>query len=336
MLLFFLSFAISTVVPITPSTFTEETQNPIIIKFYTPWCSHCISLEPVFNELSNEDHPYRFGSINCQTYEPFCVSQGIKGFPVIRIYSSGVLERVQEGPRDIENLRRFLRGEEPIEISNILKLNTSSFDDVVNDVNTNVVVKFFKPDCNACRAMHEKYEKLPIIYENEDDILFVQVDCSNSFNYPICRERFGINKYPTITFFPKNYKYGKDFVDEHELIAYVNVINRVLHYDRTVDGTLSSTAGRLKRFDKLCSKFTTLSDEQKQTKIDLFNTFLSLENSPNAKTAQMYYDVLVFLRDNNKENVETEIAHLKEKIKGCEIKEVEYLQKRINVLRACN
>ena len=91
----------------------------------------------------------------------------------------------------------------------------------------------------------------------------------NSFQ---CRDRFDIKRYPTIVFFPKNNKAGKDFIGEHEQIAYVNGINRAFGYFRQDNGKLNPRAGHSKKLDRLARGFLEADADEQQHRIDKAKT----------------------------------------------------------------
>lgn len=53
-------------------TFEEIVSNPekdVLIEFYAPWCGHCKSLEPKFNELGEKVLYRNENSQNSQLFE---------------------------------------------------------------------------------------------------------------------------------------------------------------------------------------------------------------------------------------------------------------------------
>ncbi|GAB1225258.1 hypothetical protein ENUP19_0248G0028 [Entamoeba nuttalli] len=253
------------------------------VKFYAPWCSHCIALQPVFEALADEyKSKMSFIEINCVKYEEFCLDKGIRSFPELRMYQNGIKISEYEGPRDLTNLGRFIRGEKIGKPeSRVLELTASNFSAVVDDETKNVVVKFYVPWCNICKSIQSKYERLIDIYKNEKDLIIAQMDCSEKQNKVICSGKFGIHGYPTITFFPKDFKYGKDFMYEHEVHVYVNRINKEFNYFRMEEnGQLNKYAGRIPKIDKLLQQISNITQlkevKEKIKQLDVHNNYMSI------------------------------------------------------------
>lgn len=60
------------------------------------------------------------------------------------------------------------------------------------------MVKFYAPYCGYCKKMIPAYNKLA---ENLKDLVEIAaIDCTNSFNAPIC-SKYKIEGYPTLKFF---------------------------------------------------------------------------------------------------------------------------------------
>ncbi|ELP87497.1 protein disulfide isomerase, putative [Entamoeba invadens IP1] len=280
----FLTFLVNGVVKIsTPETFKELTEGKSVVKFYAPWCSHCIALKPVFEKLSDEFQDVQFVEINCQQHEKFCVNRNINGFPEIRSYENNVEVSKYSGPLDATNLRKYLKGEKVGKAeTRVFQLNASNFESVVNDETKNVVVKFYAPWCGICKGMKDKYEKLTEIYSKETDLVIAEMDCTEQQNVKICKGRFNISAYPTITFFPKDFKYGKDFTYEHEITTYLNRMNREFWYFRNENGKLQENAGRDKKMDKLANEFL---KSHEQRRADIVAVFT------NSNKGRVYKDI---------------------------------------------
>ena len=173
----------------TSDNFFKNIQERVIVKFYAKRCGHCKELEPIFKELHEKyENEIKFMEIPCDIYEELCVDEGIKGFPVVRIYKDGVMENEYEGPRDILNMGRFIRGEKiGRPETRVMQLTHENFYKIVEDETKNVVVKFYVPWCNVCKGIQPKYEKLIDIYEPETDLIIAEIDCDEKKNKQICK-----------------------------------------------------------------------------------------------------------------------------------------------------
>lgn len=88
----FITFINGEVVEITNEKSYQDflTDNPVsIIKYFAPWCGHCKSLAPTWEEYGKqEDKDYKVAKVDCTTEanKPICSKEGIRGFPTIKVF----------------------------------------------------------------------------------------------------------------------------------------------------------------------------------------------------------------------------------------------------------
>ncbi|KAH6634529.1 thioredoxin-like protein [Chaetomium sp. MPI-SDFR-AT-0129] len=84
-------------VPLTAETFRSEvtmTADPWFIKFYAPWCHHCLKVKPNWDQLAKEvKGQLNIGEVNCDAELKLCKDAGVKGYPTFLFYRAG--ERVE-------------------------------------------------------------------------------------------------------------------------------------------------------------------------------------------------------------------------------------------------
>jgi len=66
-----------------------HTKNAFI-KFYAPWCGHCKSLAPIWDELADkyaDSSSVVVGSVDCTTEEnkDLCGEYGVQGYPTLKV-----------------------------------------------------------------------------------------------------------------------------------------------------------------------------------------------------------------------------------------------------------
>lgn len=87
---------------LTTSTFDQAVSDNenILVKFYAPWCGHCQTLAPEYEEaalaLKKENIP--LAKLDCTDNMEICTENGIQGYPTVKLYRSGV-------PVDYDDLR---------------------------------------------------------------------------------------------------------------------------------------------------------------------------------------------------------------------------------------
>ena len=79
-----------------------------ITMFYAPWCGHCVTTKPVFDEFSlvSELPCYR---VNCERYRDMAQRYKIEGYPTISKTKQGAIVSTFSGPRTKEELQKWSR-----------------------------------------------------------------------------------------------------------------------------------------------------------------------------------------------------------------------------------
>jgi thiol-disulfide isomerase/thioredoxin len=80
-----------------------------VVMFYAPWCGHCAAAAPDFQQAALQA-PVHFARIDAEAHPDVAQSEGITGFPTIRLYSKGKVVRTHDGGRTVRELLDFARG----------------------------------------------------------------------------------------------------------------------------------------------------------------------------------------------------------------------------------
>uniref|UniRef100_A0A7S3L4W3 Thioredoxin domain-containing protein n=1 Tax=Amphora coffeiformis TaxID=265554 RepID=A0A7S3L4W3_9STRA len=105
------------VLSLTPSNYAAATANKIVfIKFFAPWCGHCIELAPTWEQLASDyadGDNYLIAEVNCVTpeTESWCSDAfDIEGFPTLLYgdpFREGALLEEYLDERDYDTLSEF-------------------------------------------------------------------------------------------------------------------------------------------------------------------------------------------------------------------------------------
>eukprot|EP01027_Heterolobosea_sp_BB2_P022922 GEZU01033827.1.p1 GENE.GEZU01033827.1~~GEZU01033827.1.p1 ORF type:complete len:425 (-),score=173.05 GEZU01033827.1:132-1406(-) len=99
----------SKVVFLTSSNFDDFiSKNKAFVKFFAPWCGHCKSLAPIWEEAAEKySDKAAFVKVDCTTNEALCQRFDVQGFPTLKLFTEGnVIE--YEGARDAEAFAQFI------------------------------------------------------------------------------------------------------------------------------------------------------------------------------------------------------------------------------------
>ena len=69
---------------------TGSTTGPWFVKFYAPWCGHCVRLAPTWGELAHELHgKVNVAKVDCTANPVVCSRFGVRGYPTLKFFNDG-------------------------------------------------------------------------------------------------------------------------------------------------------------------------------------------------------------------------------------------------------
>jgi len=90
----------------------HDSAKDVFVEYYAPWCGHCKSLAPIWDELGDhfESNPnVVIAKIDYTANEVEGIN--IKGFPTLKFYPAGNEAVIEyEGDRELEALIKFVKG----------------------------------------------------------------------------------------------------------------------------------------------------------------------------------------------------------------------------------
>jgi len=147
-------------------------------------------------------------------------------------------------------------------------LTTENFNDFVKG--RNVLVEFFAPWCGHCKALKPKWEAAAVKVNQDDsiDATIAKVDATENKDLA---QRFGVEGYPTIKWFPKGSLAGEAYEGKRETSDIVNYVigettsavvtipkKQLAEFGKSSDYTLVSTvkvdSKKEKFFDRACKR----------------------------------------------------------------------------------
>ncbi|KAF5669766.1 disulfide-isomerase erp38 [Fusarium circinatum] len=336
----------SAVIELLPSNFDDivlKSGKPTLVEFFAPWCGHCKTLAPVWEDLANT---YEYAKDKVQIAKVDADAQrelgkrfGIQGFPTLKFFD-GKSSKPQDykSGRDLESLTNFIvektgvKPKKKLELpSKVTYLNDATFPKAIGG-DKHVLVAFTAPWCGHCKSLAPTWEDLANTFVNEKNVLIAKVDAEAPNSKAVAEEQ-GVKSYPTIKWFPAGSKKAVAYESGRSEQAFVDWINEHAGTHRVTGGGLDTVAGTVESLDTLVTKITggaAIADVAEEVKKEVEN----LTDSAQKTYAEYYVRVFDKLSSNN-DWVSKELARLDGILTkgGLAPAKRDQIQQKTNVLR---
>jgi len=257
-------YAIAGPVTLTPENFDSvvDGSKNVFIKFYAPWCGHCKSMVPAYEETAEafaRESDVVIADVDADAHKDLAGRFGVSGFPTLKFFKKGSTEPVDyNGGREAADIIEYINKEAGAKgrisktPSAVTVLTASNFDSIVLDSTKDVFVEFYAPWCGHCKRLTPIWEKLAGVFKNEKDLVIANLDSDANKDFAT---KYGVSGYPTLIYFSKTDKVGDRYSGGRELPDLVAHVNSKAGTNRLDNGRLAANIGRDSALDELAQKF---------------------------------------------------------------------------------
>jgi len=252
-----LGLAAAEVVVLTDKNFDSivDAGKPALVEFYAPWCGHCKSLAPTYEELgaaySSDD--VIIAKVDATEEKDLAKRFEVRGYPTLKWFPAGAGSVTDyNSGRGIDAFVSFIDGETGLKgkvvkpKQSVMDLNESNFASVALDDTKDVLVEFYAPWCGHCKALAPIYNEVANIFKPEANVVVAKVDATENQDLA---QQYGVTGYPTLKFFGKGTTEPDAYSSGRDKASLVDFLNERAGTHRTADGGLKAEAGRISAID---------------------------------------------------------------------------------------
>jgi protein disulfide-isomerase A6 len=200
----------------------------VLVEFYAPWCGHCKSLAPIFDEVGEhfkDNSDVLVVKLDATAETKAAKKYKVSGYPTLvwfpksdktgKLRFSG--DRTKEGIiKFLENGGQAATTEEveeeeeknpesadPSAEDGVVKLTDDNFDAIALDDTKTVLVEFYAPWCGHCKKIQPTYAAVAKALKDKSDIVIAKIDATEHTKAPA---KFDVQGFPTIKIFRKGKK----------------------------------------------------------------------------------------------------------------------------------
>ncbi|KIO19272.1 hypothetical protein M407DRAFT_31090 [Tulasnella calospora MUT 4182] len=125
-----LAAAASDVLNLTSENFesTVNKESLILVEFFAPWCGHCKSLAPEYEQAATtlKDKGVPIAKVDCVDQADLCTAQGVTGYPTLKVFRGGE-SSTYGGPRKADGIIAYMLKQALPAVSDVTIANHDEF-----------------------------------------------------------------------------------------------------------------------------------------------------------------------------------------------------------------
>ncbi len=91
--------AVTTITNDNFSSEVLESQQPVLVDFWAPWCGPCRMVSPIVDEIAEEATDVKVGKINIDEQPELASRYGVMSIPTLAVFVGGELKEKAVGAR---------------------------------------------------------------------------------------------------------------------------------------------------------------------------------------------------------------------------------------------
>ena len=310
--------------------------KPALVEFFAPWCGHCKTLAPIYEELATNfefaKEKVTIAKVDADAEKELGRRFGVQGFPTLKWFD-GKSDEPQDykSGRDLESLSGYITDKTGIKpkakkgpTSAVEMLTDATFKQQIG-TDKDALVAFTAPWCGHCKSLAPTWEKVAEDFASEKGVLIAKVDCEAP-NAKSVAEDAGVKSYPTINFYPKGSKEAIPYTGGRSEADLITFMNGKAGTHRAAGGGLDTIAGTIPSLDEIVSTF-------KKGGANAYSDLEKAAGDLSDKYAE-YYAKVAKKMEQNQEYVEKELKRLQGLLKkgGLAQEKKDDLTSRSNIL----
>src|SRR5277367_1387837 len=197
----------SAVIDLIPDNFDKivlKSGKPSLVEFFAPWCGHCKTLAPIYEELASNfeafNNKVNIAKVDADAQKSLGKRFGVQGFPTLKWFD-GKSDKPEDysGGRDLESLTAFITektGAKPKKKaaapSAVEMLTDKTFKEQIGG-DKDVLVAFTAPWCGRkysqhslssvvrltskdCKSLAPVWETVALDFANEPNVVVAKID----------------------------------------------------------------------------------------------------------------------------------------------------------------
>ena len=193
----------------------EQSDIPVVVDFWAPWCGPCRMLAPTFEKLSDEyEWKIKFVKVNVDENPTSAIKYMVQGIPSVLLFNWWKVVKTivwvkpeQEYKMEFDvliwNENNSSNEEEEKKEWNIINVSwIEEFTKVLEENKDKLVIAdFWAPWCGPCRMLAPVLEQIASDYEGK--VIVVKANVDEPANQPLAMQ-FQVSSIPLIAFIKDN------------------------------------------------------------------------------------------------------------------------------------